>query len=585
MNKDLLQIVVSKVRTKMLFLMAALLMLRLTVVYASEPQSNSVKLPPSIQLKNFHSLKWSPTKKTFHTNGNVQIDYGAPGSVSYSKLTAHKVDYDQISHTVDASGGIQLTRSEGTIYGQEIHYNLETHVGYVTEAIAITNLFRMTGKRIETGSDGSYTVFHGSFTTCVNGKPDYRIRAERLTFNPNRSVSAKNITIYAGPTALISLPSFKRDLRTGGRLSTPLPSYSANEGFNLNLRDSLISKPHKTLDYDVHINFKKYPTGSLVYQSDISQAGAKALPPRGLNVTLSDPQRGFLEQLTPPTYSEYITNRYDEEYRPRTTFFAALQNKQFVFNRRRNDLNISRFPEIGIRFANIFGHSLSVGSPKIQTANAPIGSGEAHQLKIPNTPFLMDVNIAAGEIRELPTKITAGRISLRTNLASQPFTIGNRLSWRLGLTNWVNHYSTGTLYDVLSPEAEIDYIPTRTSVFGVGYRYATDTGRTPFLFDRRDIRHELRLQYQVGGPVAFGVLSRYDMERSRFYDTELALLRNFDCMQIGVSYRTRSQSFNILFNLLPPGISHRGKRIKPIESLQTEKTSFAAGQSAEAISP
>ncbi len=508
----------------------------------------------------------------FQTNGNVQVEYGNPGSASYAKLIAHTVDYNQITHIVKASGGIQLTRSDGTIYGQNINYNLETRVGYITEAIAITNFFRMTGKRIETTLDGSYTVMHGSFTTCVNARPDYRIHAERLTINPNRAVSGKNITIYAGSTALISLPSFKRDLRTSAQVSTPLPGYSVSEGVTFNLKDSLISKPHKTLDYDVHINFKNYPTGSMVYQSDVSQMGAKALPPRGLNVSLSDPQRGFLEQLTPPTYAEYIANRYDEEYRPRTTFFAALQNKQFVFNRRRNDLNVSRFPEIGVRFANIFGHSLPEDSPKLLKANGLLGNGEAHQQRIPNTPFLMDINLAAGEIRELPTNKTAGRLSLRANLASQPFTLGKRLSWRLGLTNWFNHYSTGTIYDELTPEAELNYVPTRTSVFGIGYRYVTDTGRTPFLFDRRDIRHELRLQYQVSGPVAFGILTRYDLERSRAFDTELAVLRNFDCMQIGVSYRTRSQSFNFLFNLLPPGLSPRGKRIKPIESLQTENT-------------
>ncbi len=584
MNTDFLQNKLSSLNLKYIFFIIVILLGKVSVIQASESAPVPEKPPSPIQLRNFKSLKWSPDQKSFHSNGNVQIDYGTVGTTSYSKLIAHSIDYDEATHQVQASGGIQLTRLDGIIYGQEIKYNLQTHVGYVTEAIAVTDIFRMTGKRIETTADGSYTVINGTFTTCVNGKPDYHVRAGRLTINPNRAVSGKNITLFAGPTALISLPTFKRDLRAGGPVTTPLPGYSVNEGLTLNLKDSLISKPHKTLDYDIHLNLRNIPTGSVVYQSDISQMSAKALPPRGLNITLSDPQRGFLEQLTPPTYAEYIANQYDEEYRPRTTFFAAIQNKQFVFNRRRNDLNVSRFPEIGVRFANIFGRSLADDSPKSVNANAPLGSGEAHQQKIPNTPFLMDVNLAAGEIKELPTNMTAARFSIRTNMASQPFTIGKRLSWRLGMTNWLNHYSTGTIYDELSPEVEVDYVPTRTSIFGAGYRYATDTGRTPFFFDRRDIRHELRLQYQVNGPLAFGILSRYDLERARVYDTEIALLKNYDCMQIGVSYRTRSQSVNILFNLLPPGVSPRAKRRNPIESLHSEQPKPSLFQSSSAVS-
>jgi hypothetical protein len=144
------------------------------------------------------------------------------------------------------------------------------------------------------------------------------------------------------------------------------------------------------------------------------------------------------------------------------------------------------------------------------------------------------------------------RLGIRANLASQPLLLGRRLSARAGVSEFLNFYGKGSIYQMLSPEIELDLAPTRDSLFDIGYRYVSDAGKTPFAFDRRDIRHELRLQYQVSGPWAFGVVSKIDLERSRAYDGEFAIVRNFDCMQVGVVYRVRSQSFNILFNLLPP---------------------------------
>ena len=43
--------------------------------------------------------------------------------------------------------------------------------------------------------------------------------------------------------------------------------------------------------------------------------------------------------------------------------------------------------------------------------------------------------------------------------------------------------------------------PTRTTRLGIGYRFSNDTGRTPFTFDRLDVRQELRLLFQTGGPL------------------------------------------------------------------------------------
>ena len=240
-----------------------------------------------------------------------------------------------------------------------------------------------------------------------------------------------------------------------------------------------------------------------------------------------------------------------------------------VYNRHYTDLTLTR-AELAVRFINVLGNLGSRETSRLaETDNPPtrlLGSTEEVLQRVPNAPFLLDLNFVVSEIHEMPTNVTAGRFSFHSQAASQPLILGRRLSLRAGLSNWLHAYTTGTLHDLTSPEIAMDYVPTRTSRVGVAYRYVSTVGKTPFEFDARDIRNELRLQYQVSGPWAFGVVSKIDLDHSRAYDTEVAVLRNFDCMQVGINYRVRTQSFNIIFNLLPPTADRARRRQMPINA-------------------
>ena len=72
----------------------------------------------------------------------------------------------------------------------------------------------------------------------------------------------------------------------------------------------------------------------------------------------------------------------------------------------------------------------------------------------------------------------------------------------------------------------------------------------------------------MSGPWAFGVVSKIDVDHARSYDTEFAVLRNFDCMQVGLNYRVRNQSINLIFNILPPTADRARRRQLPINPAQ-----------------
>ena len=510
-----------------------------------------------VRVEKFRRLHWSPDANTLHADGPVTIVYTDPVTKIDTVLVANDLDYDGATSRVRAPGVATLTRPDGRFQGTNIDFNLVTYAGRIENAIVASDYFRMNGDVIEKLPDGSYRLTNGDFTTCIRGTPDYRFHVKDLTFQPDQYIKAHSVRLFLGNVGLPAIPFLRKSLTSGSSFPLPTPGYNKSDGFSLRFQNALVERPYETLDLDLRVNVKRLPTGFLFFQHDLGGTPYKSSPPRILLPTLGDPLSGFLELTNPPTYREYSESHYGPISEPRTTLFASIQNQLFVYNRRRTDLNVTRIPEVGIQFLNILGRPF----PQNQDGSSPdstipdarkIGIGAAARFRTPNAPALLNVTAGIGQFLENPTKVSSARLGIRANLATQPLLLGRRLSFRAGVSEFLNFYSKGSIYHMIAPEVELDLAPTRDSLFNVGYRYVTDNGRTPFAFDQRDIRHELRLQYQVGGPWAFGVVSKIDLERSRAYDGEIAIARNFDCMQVGVVYRLRSQSFNILFSLLPP---------------------------------
>lgn len=494
---------------------------------------------------------WRPDGTLVRSEGPVQITYRDPATGIDTVMTGSDLDFNQATGHVKSTGLTRIVRPDATFEGYNVDYDLNAQVGRIENAVVVSDYFRMSGDVIEQLSPKTFRLRNGDFTTCLHGRPDYRLHVKDLIFQPRDQIKAHNVRIYLGSFALPTVPLLKRSLSEGSGFPLPTPSYNKQDGLAFRLQDQLFSGPHQSLDYDVRVGFRRLPTGFFVFQQDLNSLPKESTgPSRSLLPVLSNPLGGVLERITPPTFREYQDNSYYQNDVPRTSVYATLQNQQFVYNRRRTDLNVTRIPEVGIEFQNILGRPFSPNEARQSATEAGIGA--AARYHTPNTSALLNVTAGIGQFIENPTHVSSGRLGIQASLASQPLLLGKRLSARAAVSQFLNVYTRGTVYTLVAPEAELDFTPTRTSLFNVAYRYTTDAGTSPFAFDQQDVRHELRLQYQVSGPWAFGVVSKIDLERSRAFDAELAVVRNFDCMQVGVVYRARSQSFGILFNLLPP---------------------------------
>src|SRR6185369_3973851 len=158
----------------------------------------------------------------------------------------------------------------------------------------------------------------------------------------------------------------------------------------------------------------------------------------------------------------------------------------------------------------------------------------------------------AGYFQERPTGVKSARAGIQGSAASPLFPISGGLHARYGFTGWGSAYEGGKTYSLISPEFELDYLLGHSILIGATYAYFKDFGTTPFVFDHKDVSHELRLRYgYLGGRWAYDLGVFYDLERKRAYDTQVSIRRRLDCLEVGVGYSARAQGFGLILNLLP----------------------------------
>jgi hypothetical protein len=221
-----------------------------------------------------------------------------------------------------------------------------------------------------------------------------------------------------------------------------------------------------------------------------------------------------------------------------------------VYNRQRTDLRVSRLPEAGVSVTNLLNGR--TGSAREDTGEAQL----IRQIATGGQDWLVNLDLAAGYLAERPSNRDTGRLAMRTEVSSPLVSLGDFLFLRGGATAWTNAYATGGRYSILSPEAEVGIRMTRHSILGAAYRFQQEYGQTPFLFDKRDVRKEMRVRFgHVDPGWLFDVSVRYDLDRARAYDTGFDIRRRFDCMEVGFRYGARAQGFGIVLNLLPGSLA------------------------------
>jgi len=186
-------------------------------------------LPVSIDADRMEYLQ---QEDQYVADGNAALTYGT------FRLTADHLVYANQTGRLEATGHVVLLQGDQRMVMDRLEYSLRDQTGVMYEADLLLpeSSYRLTAKRIERQSDGSFRAESAMFTTCdtvcEQGAPSWQFQAKRLRARLDGYLVASGVTLRVKGTSVAYLPWMVYPLaeRQSGLL---IPSFGATskEGF------------------------------------------------------------------------------------------------------------------------------------------------------------------------------------------------------------------------------------------------------------------------------------------------------------------------------------------------------------------
>ena len=432
--------------------------------------------------------------QTFRAEGNAFVRYND------ITLTADLVT-GNAEGDFEATGDFTFTQGERTVKGESFIFNYKTRIGHSTDASVSADGIYFHGQSLDSKPDG-YSLTDSTFTTCDRVHPHYYLSARELIIRPGDEIVARGVRFVLYGKMLFGVPKYTVGLKQGQRTGMKLPSVG-------------ISGRYGTfIAHNLDVSSRPGLSGKLALRLSTEQAFQGGIKldrvsgsPVFLNLTYREPYYGGLNP----------------------------------------DTTVSRLPEVAYRF---YGK----GTP-------PIGGNRGDSLYLTRTLLNPTTDegsgnglnlvgeVGVGRFKEDPSGADSTRSDLRAMAWLDPVNLGDAIVMP-GVLARLSHYGTGDNYTSLGFQLAVARKLGPKSYLSLAYVTHAITGSTPFDFDPVEIPLELagRLQFPLG-KYAIGVGVRYDLQKSRVFDSEVSVSKVFHCIEPKLTWRNRFREFSFSVGL------------------------------------
>lgn len=202
----------------------------------------SPTLSPISRLRPEHNAKEITTITAESSRGENEKFLEAIGNVEMRspsrEVLADFVYYDVALDTVRAKGNVSIRSWQDLVTGPELEYKRDTATGFMKSPNFVLGLYKGRGKAEEllfTGED-QYRVIRGTYSTCVDANPAWRLDVGTLDVNEQTGVgTAKDARVYIGGVPVAWLPQFTFPLKNERKSGFLAPTYATSEarGFEI----------------------------------------------------------------------------------------------------------------------------------------------------------------------------------------------------------------------------------------------------------------------------------------------------------------------------------------------------------------
>ena len=162
--------------------------------------------------------------------GNVRLEYGI------LTVTAEKVSLNRETLDFAANGNVVAELSDGTGRWEApaISGNMKTHEMKFGPYRADGEIWHIGGEDAAYDAEGIANVQRGWVTTCDKKEPHYRLQSKQITIKPDKTFTAKHVTLHVGNVPIFYFPYLWGDFQGMDNIIFK-PGYSGKRGFYLRL--------------------------------------------------------------------------------------------------------------------------------------------------------------------------------------------------------------------------------------------------------------------------------------------------------------------------------------------------------------
>ncbi|RMG27213.1 MAG: hypothetical protein D6724_00145 [Armatimonadetes bacterium] len=447
------------------------------------------------------SITYDPVTGTTVLNGNVLATYGP------TRLTCATATLNSETKEAHFRTGIVVTDPVGTLEARELWVDFDKPGS--ARAVGITlqaheAYFEGEELLIE---PNEWRLRNAWATTCRSeaGKPEYRVLLTDIVFKPGDAILAKK----SGFEVLgmrVDVPFFRVGLdqsQTG--LQTPTPTI--NSGFEPGYRWRNV--------FDVG------PSAAFLYEQE---AGTRDVPTVNAQLAFTTRKRSPTERERMIVVRNYDRERFSEGFvnnvmvsTPQAEEAAVGRGEMIFFVGHTSNQGVqARLPE-----TNRFDRDWYGGVEVAGRVAGLIANGQARY------GHIQDRNSG------VETRRAEGFVTFLTDLVPVSRNLYGRGRFDIGA-----YWGGGKDYGWLRPEMSLIYEPRPETRFTAAYVNASSWG-SPFTdADRLVAPHAIHLRLDLDFPATdLSILAKYDIERSVWYDFEVALGQVAHCIRPFIAYR------------------------------------------------
>ena len=151
-----------------------------------------------------------------HTSGDLQLWHRKENRVELfghaivsqpgETLSADYVSLDMANRVLDAKGNCVYVVTGSVIYGEEMHFNLDTRTGTIVSGRVSNERFTLSGERINKLGEGRFQTHQGEYTTCTDCPGSWSFLAEDVDMQIEGYAYMSGVTGRVGDVPAFWLP-------------------------------------------------------------------------------------------------------------------------------------------------------------------------------------------------------------------------------------------------------------------------------------------------------------------------------------------------------------------------------------------